>query len=323
MSKTHGTLTVSLDFELFWGMRDIISVEEYKDYLLGAREAIPKMLDLFEKYEAHATWATVGFLFYDDRQHLEDNLPKKTPNYSNSALSPYHYIDATDELEDVYHFAPELIDAINNVKGQEVATHTFSHFYCGEEGQSLSEFEADIQAAIAIAKEKNIDTKSIIFPRNQWDPKYLPSLDKLGIQSFRGVEPSWMYKISDYKSQLKLTNRAARLADAYINLSGYNTYTVEACTKSKPFNFPSSRQLRPYSKKLAPLDGLRLKRITKAMDYAAKNNEVYHIWWHPHNFGTNIEQNLSFLEKILKHYRTLQKSDGMKSLNMNELSSLA
>lgn len=319
MSK-HGTLTLSLDFELYWGMRDIVSKEEYKAFLLGAREAIPKMLELFEKYDAHATWATVGFLFFDNKQQLTDNIPKEKPNYSNQHLSPYHYMESSEKLENQYHFAPELIDAINQVKGQEVGTHTFSHYYCGEQGQSLSAFKVDIKSAIDIAKKKNIDTKSIIFPRNQWDPEYLPALDELGIKSYRGTESGWMYQVPDYKSQLKLKNRAARLADAYINLSGHNTYKLSECTQEKPYNFPSSRQLRPYSKKLSVLDGLRLKRITKSMDNAARENEIFHLWWHPHNFGTNIEENLSFLEKILKHYKKLSQSYGMKSLNMAELS---
>ncbi len=319
--NNHGTLTLSLDFELYWGMRDIVTIEEYKEFLLGARKAIPKILDLFEKYEAHATWATVGFLFFDNAQQLTNNIPKDKPNYSNQLLSPYRYLTDTKKLENKYHFAPELIDAIHQVKGQEVATHTFSHYYCGEQGQSLSSFKVDIENAIKVAKEKNIETKSIVFPRNQWEPEYLPALDDLGITSFRGTESGWMYQVPDYKSQLKLKNRAARLADAYINLSGHNTYKLSDCTQEKPYNFPSSRQLRPYSKKFSGLDGLRLKRITKSMDNAARENEIFHLWWHPHNFGTNIEENLSFLEKILKHYKKLGEDYGMKSFNMKELSS--
>ena len=319
--NNHGTLTLSLDFELYWGMRDIISIEEYKEFLLGARKAIPKMLDLFEKYDAHATWATVGFLFFDNTKALTESIPKEKPDYSNQHLSPYHYLESNPELEEDYHFAPALIDTIHKVKGQEIGTHTFSHYYCGEPGQSLNSFKVDIENAISIAKERHIKTRSIVFPRNQWDPEYLPTLDELGIQSFRGTESGWMYQVPDYKSQLKLKNRAARLADAYINLSGHNTYKLSECTKNKPYNFPSSRQLRPYSKKLSILDGLRLKRITRSMDNAAKKNEIFHLWWHPHNFGTHIEKNLSFLEKILKHYTKLRETYGMKSLNMEELSS--
>ena len=44
-----GTLIVSLDFELFWGMLDVCRLEDYQDNVLGGRKAIPKMLQLFRK----------------------------------------------------------------------------------------------------------------------------------------------------------------------------------------------------------------------------------------------------------------------------------
>lgn len=203
MKSQYGIFTLSLDFELFWGMRDIVTIEEYKEQLLGARKAIPGMLDLFKSNQAHATWATVGLLFFDDSRQLKQNLPVETPNYTNKDLSPYHYIQDKKMLESDYHFAPELIDLIKNTTGQEIGTHTFSHYYCGEEGQTLNDFKIDIEAALKIAKQKGIDIKSLIFPRNQWEKGYLPLLDQLGIQSFRGNQSNWMYQVSDYKSQQK------------------------------------------------------------------------------------------------------------------------
>ena len=58
-----GTLIISLDFELFWGMLDVCPLEKYQDHVLGGRKAIPGLLALFQKYGIHATWATVGYLF--------------------------------------------------------------------------------------------------------------------------------------------------------------------------------------------------------------------------------------------------------------------
>ena len=58
---------VSLDFELYWGVRDKTSLEAYKANLLGARHIIPRLLELFAHYGVRATWATVGFLFFDEK----------------------------------------------------------------------------------------------------------------------------------------------------------------------------------------------------------------------------------------------------------------
>ncbi|RME25825.1 MAG: hypothetical protein D6798_08055, partial [Deltaproteobacteria bacterium] len=54
-----GALVVSLDFELFWGMRDKVSLQRYRRQILGGRAAIPRLLDLFVAHGIHATWATV------------------------------------------------------------------------------------------------------------------------------------------------------------------------------------------------------------------------------------------------------------------------
>ena len=70
-----GTLIVSLDFELFWGMLDCSTLEAYQDHVLGGRKAIPQLLQIFEKYGIHATWATVGFQFARSREELEPFFP--------------------------------------------------------------------------------------------------------------------------------------------------------------------------------------------------------------------------------------------------------
>ena len=55
------------------------------------------------------------------------------------------------------------------------------------------------------------------------------------------------------------------------------------------------------------------------MTYAAKNGKVFHLWWHPYNFGLNITENFIQLEKILGHYTQLKKQYNYKSLNMNDV----
>ncbi|MEI6708283.1 MAG: hypothetical protein WCK96_14260 [Methylococcales bacterium] len=322
MKLDYGVFIISLDFELYWGMRDKMSIEQYRDNLLGVRNAIDKMLSIFDANAIHATWATVGFLFFNDLEHLKKNLPQHKPKYAIDALSPYKYIEASDNLDVKYHFAPEIIEIIQRHSGQEIGTHTFSHYYCLEAGQSLVEFKADISSAIKIAETKGISISSLVFARNQCNPEYLKILTELGIQCYRGTESSWIYNPSNSQEQSKV-QRAIRLLDAYLNFSGHHTYNFQDCLLSKPFNFPSSCFLRPYSKQLAFLDGLKLKRITNAMDDAAMNNRIFHLWWHPHNFGINTAKNIVFLEKIVEHYKALEQKYGMKSLNMKELSLLS
>jgi len=321
MKIDHGIFTVSLDFELYWGIRDVSSIQDYQENLKGVPKVIEIMLELFEEYEVHATWATVGFLFAQDGEELKKTIPTKIPNYNNPNFNPYLYITNNNTLESCYHFAPHLIDKIHNHKNQEIGTHTFSHYYCLEEGQSKEEFSSDIEAAIMMAKNNGISIKSLVFPRNQWDDEYLSVLNKHGIVSYRGNPKGWIYRASSEADE-KLIKRALRLIDSYINLTGSNSYSLKSISTTKPFNIQSSYFLRSKIKGLSALENIRKKRITNGLRKAAKHQEVFHLWWHPHNFGANIDENIEFLTGILSYFHDMKNKYGMTSLNMGEISTL-
>src|SRR3954471_23360091 len=106
LSAGHGSLVISLDFELHWGVRDHRSVADYRENLLGVRQAIPQMLELFRRYDVHATWATVGFLFFDNTKDLLAGLPERRPQYADPRLSPYAELESIgpDEAADPFHY---------------------------------------------------------------------------------------------------------------------------------------------------------------------------------------------------------------------------
>ena len=88
-----GSLVISLDFELNWGVRDSRPGGDYRANLLGVRQAVPALLDLFARYGIHATWATVGLLFCRSREEMLEAAPSIRPQYDNARLSPYSAID--------------------------------------------------------------------------------------------------------------------------------------------------------------------------------------------------------------------------------------
>jgi hypothetical protein len=68
---------------------------------------------------------------------------------------------------------------------------------------------------------------------------------------------------------------------------------------------------------------LRRWRVKAGLRAAARRGEVYHLWWHPHNFGTNLEENLAALKSILKEFHRLRDMYGMQSLTMAEVAKKA
>ena len=171
-----GNLVISLDFELFWGVRDKRTIDSYGKSLIRVHSVVPRMIELFDSYGVKATFATVGFLFAKNKKELMDYFPKSIPRYNDKNLSPYgKHMDLVKDksIQDLYHFAPKLIDTLIDNANHEIASHTFSHFYCLEDGQLIEDFEADLQSALEISAKNGNKIRSIVFPRNQVNKSYL------------------------------------------------------------------------------------------------------------------------------------------------------
>ncbi|WP_249042349.1 polysaccharide deacetylase family protein [Flagellimonas olearia] len=316
-----GKFVISLDFEIYWGVRDKRTLQDYGESLKKVHEIVPRMLKYFDQYGARATFATVGFLFAKTKKELLEFSPKKKPDYQDNNLSPYDdsFIKVKETYnDDPYHFAPNLINLILNHQNHELGTHTFSHFYCLEHGQSSEDFRNDLEAAIGISAKYGNQIKSIVFPRNQVNMSYLDICEELGVVSYRGTEKVWFNR-ADSEADTSLFKKIFRTLDCYLNISGYHTYSMNEVAKVFPYNIRSSRFLRPYNSKLGFLEFLKLNRIKRAMTHAAKKGEIFHLWWHPHNFGNNTEKNFKNLLNILKHYSYLKRVYDFDSCTMLEV----
>jgi peptidoglycan/xylan/chitin deacetylase (PgdA/CDA1 family) len=320
----NGTLAISLDFELHWGGFEKWPLEQYRQYFLNTREIIPQMLTLFEQHQVHVTWATVGMLLHDTKQDLLQNAPQLKPAYEQRQLSAYHFIESTgignDEREDPFHYAPSLVKQILSTPHQELGTHTFAHYYCNESGQTVDQFREDLRAAKRIAARYDVELRSLVFPRNQFNDQYLKACYEEGITSVRSNPLDWFWKIDSTQSE-SMWKRLNRGADAYWPVGKKNTYLLKSLPvyQGLPLCIPASRLLRPYNPRELFLNSMKITRIKAEMSRAAERGEVYHLWWHPHNFGTHPEQSIAALQDILSHYSACKKKWNMASATMNEL----
>ncbi len=300
-------------------MRHLPNLANYYPNLLGARSAVRALLNIFTEFGIHATWATVGFLFADGTQKLMEWAPKRLPDYRNRHLSPYLDLPPSESRETAESicFAPSLIRLIAATPNQEIATHTYSHYYCLEEGQDVTSFSDDLLAAREAGKQLGCAIRTLVFPQNQDRVDYLEACVAQGILAYRGNQPSWMYR-PGARDRFRYLSRIARRLDAYIPISKCNCPSLPLKKAELPINIPASRFLRPCPRRLRWLEPLRLRRILREMTCAAAQGRLYHLWWHPHNFGVDTARNLAFLRKILSHFRVLQTCYGMESLNMAE-----
>jgi hypothetical protein len=137
--RSPGNFVISLDYELMWGVRDHLTREAYGANVLGGRDSIPAMLDLFQRRGIRATWATVGALLCESKEELsaraEHALGKGEKIARFEEIGP-------DERRDPYHFGASLARLIASYPGQEVGTHTFLHRCALEPAETVARFSA-------------------------------------------------------------------------------------------------------------------------------------------------------------------------------------
>jgi peptidoglycan/xylan/chitin deacetylase (PgdA/CDA1 family) len=314
-----GALVLSLDFELHWGVRDREDVDgPYRDNLLGAREVIPRILDLFERYEVGATWATVGFLFARTRAEVEAFAPDVRPTYADPLLDSYAQAIGDTEEDDPLHMAASLVERIASTHRQEVASHTFSHFFCLEAGAGVDAFRDDLASAHAASAARDVELRTIVFPYNQVAPAHRAVLAESGFQGYRGTQRGFLHRARSAGDDRRII-RLGRLVDAYVPLHRSVVRWDEIAERDGVLEMPASRFLRPYDPRLHRLEPARLRRITSAMDRAASANGIVHVWWHPHNFGRYRDESLAVLEHLLQRFATLRDRRGMRSMTMADV----
>jgi len=283
------------------------------------RSVVPSLLELFAGEGIHATWATVGLLFFESKRELLTNLPERRPGYRHR-LSAYSILDAVrgNEQEDPFHFAPSLIRRIAETPGQEIGTHTFSHFYCLEPGQDVGQFREDLRAAVRVMRAKiGRSPESIVFPRNQCNPDYLTVCRELGFLAYRGNPDHWTHRPRPEGAE-SWVRRGLRLLDAYLPVS--NARAARPVVGSSGLvDVAATRYLRPWVPERRALESLRVRRVVTALERAAREGQVFHLWWHPHDFGKHVAENLAVLRRILDAFTRLRATHGMRSCTMAEV----
>ncbi|NBD73788.1 polysaccharide deacetylase family protein [Patescibacteria group bacterium] len=322
--KPQGALIISLDLELYWGMFDKATLKQYGAHIRGVHEVVPEILALFQKHDMHATWAAVGMMSYANRAELAAALPPEDlrPNYPDPTISSYHHLASggvgDGEVDDPYHFGESIIRQILATPGQELGSHTFSHYYALEGGQGPEHWKADLEAAAAALSRFGTPPTSLVFPRNQINEGYLGYALDEGITAVRTTQDHALYRPKEERAQVALHLRAGRFLDRYLNLTGHHTFTWQELGSVAPFRLPASRQLVPYSRLLALAEPLKRQRIELGLTHAAHTGRLFHLWWHPHNFGVNQTENLAGLEELLDYAALLRERYGFASLSMAE-----
>ena len=315
-----GKFVISIDLELFWGLHHRAEIDRWRQGLLVARQAVPRVLELFEGYQVRATWAALGLLFCRDRDEILENLPRRLPAYHAPKISPYAHIAeiGDDEEEDPWHFGASLLEQICTARGQEIATRTFANFRCLQQGQHGPDFEADLRAALGIARRWGLLVRSLVFPGGQVRSSYLDICRRMGISAYRGNPPIWPYgpRLADERDHLR---RWARRADAVLPITGTRCVLDEEPKKGTPVNVPATRRLRNLGALAGLAAPVQRQRIFAELDCAARKGGLFHLHWFDRDFAGRPKPMIELLQAILERFDGWRRLGRMESYTMHDV----
>jgi hypothetical protein len=307
-SKRLPKIVISLDFEMRFGVHDLYGSNLSGYYLQLSNEVLAAEMILrhFKKNKIRSTWATVGALACDDWDEYFSRSPE-VPSYQLEDLKfkkEYSKLDPKGEL----HFCPQIVKKISVTEGQDLGSHTFSHLFLQEEGVSKNDFINDAIAVKKIFEEKySITPVSFVFPRNQFN--FLDSLPLTPYKIWRANEPVWYYDCNSKKNNKNLP-RALRLIDSVFPLKSYpdlsTNHQVTYSSQFLRFNLPS---------KMWDLHLLKFRRGISSL----KNNERFHLWWHPHNLGSDLIRSEERLIEVIEIIKNEEFKKNIESINMRDL----
>jgi hypothetical protein len=303
-----GIFTITLDFELMWGTRDLFGNEGFGAAVIRERAlVIDRLLALFAELRIEATWCTVGHLFLDrcgasgGVKHPEIVSPDHRWYPDWFALDP-----CSDEENAPLYYGRSLIEKIRACAvPQEIGSHSFSHVIFGDRGCSRATAESELRACVAAAAPLGLSLQSFVFPRNQ--PGHLDVLREAGFTVFRGRDAHW-YTRPNVPERVR---RAAHLVD--IVLAREPPTVVPLLTEEGLWNVPGSMIYLPAHgvRRWLPRSR-RVKAGIRGLEAAVRESRVFHLWFHPTNLADDMEEMFAGLREILEHARALEDAGRLR-----------
>ena len=264
-----GSLCISIDCELAWGVADDISNKFINKTLDLDADICLRLLNIFNDLNINATWAVVAAMLDSNNNMI---------NVINSKA--WHN--------------PMIIEKIIASKVfQEIASHSYSHPNFSNYDENY--IEEDFQKAEYFFSKNKIKVKSFVFPRNQI--RYLNLLNKYGIKVYRSLDKNLYKRIYKYN---KFFDKIANVIDKTLPFSS-NTIIPKTSAYNLTELESSLLFISRYGYKKIISEYSIYSKAKLCIDLAIKNKECFHLWFHPSNFYYNTDKQFNLFKKILKY----------------------
>ncbi len=308
-SAQPGNFLFSLDTELAWGWFDDYRPGRYSEGGVRERQVIARLLEILDEFEITATWALVGHLFY---AKCEECIVCPVRDWQGKYASYDQVYGTADRL----WYADDLVQLLL-CRGarHEIGCHGYTHRIFDERSLNAKEARVEIGEWQRVAARAGVRAASMVFPRNR--AGHLPLFKDAGFTCYRGDE----LHPPDYYS-LPLIGKAINLLDLRLQFRTPQVYNPRV----DPFglvNLPASRGFFQIDRRVdhaldsLGLGRLRIARIKRGVERAAREGKTVHIWAHPCEFRR--ESDLEKLRELFACVAEQVRQGRMRSVSMGQL----
>ncbi|MHC3437787.1 polysaccharide deacetylase family protein [Natrialbaceae archaeon A-gly3] len=274
---------ISLDAELAWGFHDLD--EPPASRVENARYAWGRLVELFDTYAVPATWAVVGHLMLDGRDdHRQRQLAMADGGLSRGFDE--------EETPTEWWYGDGLVEAIEDASvDHEIASHSFSHPIFEPDRLSRDAASAELESSVNVARERDFDLTSFVFPRNVVG--YRDLLAEHGFTAYRGTRPPKWHDGTPVYAAGKLASALARTSPPIVSPEVDEHGLVDVPASFYLFSLGNGDW--PFVKPVC--NDLLAGRARRGIDEAIDSNGVFHLWLHPNNLLYQADFDL--LEEVL------------------------
>lgn len=311
-----GTVTISLDLELAWGMRDDLpaAYRTISDARASETAYLGRLLDRCDELEIPLTFATVGHLFLSSCDGSHGDLLSP----ADRAVDPGTSVD-----EDPLFYAPDLIETISAANtAHELATHTFTHVVCDSAPERLVDRElkaaADVHVDCGLAPPR-----SLVAPRNRL-PEYNVLRDN-DVDVVRVPRPDPVdSEPAKYRQRLRhwLVDRPPTVSEPGLVDGVLETY-ASPYPSLTAVHLPNGQRPPLAAFRAIPTSVRRLRHeryLHRILDAVVETGTHAHLWTHLYNLANEYQWRpiASFLDRLA----TLQRRGRVEVRTMSKLDEL-
>jgi hypothetical protein len=309
MLNMSGSVTLSVELELGWGMHDIGEYSHLSEDRSREETALSRLLRACRTHDIPISFDVVGHLFHNSCGGHHDGP------YPNS------WWDAdpgSSEAKQPLFYAPEMVrEIIDDPIDHEICTHTYSHVLAEEMADEVLRHELQEVRKIHEAWELP-PPKSIVMPRHQEVSYRL--LSNHGIETIRRPIPN--YEPRGMNPMEKLWWLLTR-DHPPCEITRTDGLVETTCTPHPSLaNLILPTGPKPTAPQYRPVPGrvrewLHKRYLKNAISLAAEQDCHIHLWTHLHNMANDPQWRA--LEPALASLGRAQSRDAVSCQRMCDL----